>query len=86
MLNLFSKLKRRYKRYKQHKKAFELGKRAAKGYNIYITFGSAKTRCKSAEDSYDRYAMAMKHYTQRVCNKESFILGYNEVAGNSVNN
>ena len=83
MLNLFSKLKRRYKRYKQHKKAFELGKRAAKGYNIYITFGSAKTRCKSAEDSYDRYAMAMKHYNQVLCDEKGFFEGYMHVKMNS---
>lgn len=63
----------------QYTKAFEIGKRAAQGYNIYLTFGSEKTVTKDAEDSYRRYAMAMKHYNQVLCDKESFIEGYDSV-------
>jgi len=57
-------------------RGFEIGKRAAQGYNIYLTFGSDKTQPKDAEDSYRRYSMAMKHYNQDLCDKESFIQGY----------
>lgn len=57
-------------------RGFEIGKRAAQGYNIYLTFGSSKTMSKDAEESYNRYAMAMKHYNQALCDKESFIQGY----------
>lgn len=76
---LFSILIRKWKIYKQHKRAFEIGKRAAQGYNIYLTFGSEKTVTKSAEDSYRRYSMAMKHYNQALCDINSFILGYNQI-------
>ena len=60
----------------EHIKAFQIGKRAAQGYNIYLTFGSDKTVTKDAEDSYKRYAMAMKHYNQAICDRDSFLLGY----------
>lgn len=72
-----------YQIFKQRKeldiksRAFEIGKRAAQGYNIYLTFGSSKTITKDAHDSYKRYSMAMKHYNQDLCDKESFIQGYN---------
>lgn len=63
--------------YKEKRKAFILGQRAAGGNNIYLTFGSEKTCPKSAEDSFRRYSMAMKHYNQNVCDEESFLDGYN---------
>jgi len=78
-MDSIEKFKRRVKIYKQHKRGFELGKRAAKGYNIYLTFGSDKTITKDAKDSYRRYSMAMKHYNQVLCDKESFIQGYTQV-------
>ena len=78
-MTLFEILKRRFKIYKQYKKAYELGKRAAQGYNIYLTFGSEKTITKDAEDSYRRYAMAMKHYDGDICDRESFLEGYNHM-------
>ena len=61
-------------------RAYVIGQRAASGKNIYLTFGSEKTCPKSAEESYNRYSMAMKHYNQKICDKESFILGFEEVA------
>ena len=68
------------KEYEVHRHAYELGCRAAQGKNIYLTFGSEKTISKDAQDSYRRYVMAMKHYNNGVvCNKESFIAGYNAV-------
>ena len=76
--NLFITLKRKYILYKQKRKAYILGQRAATGKNIYLTFGSEKTRPKSAQESYSRYAMAMKHYNQVVCDRESFFLGFNK--------
>ena len=75
--SLLSIVIRKWKIYKQNKRAFEIGKRAAQGYNMYLTFGSDKTVTKNAEDSYKRYAMAMKHYNQTLCNIDCFILGYN---------
>ncbi|QOY52497.1 hypothetical protein [Candidatus Sulfurimonas baltica] len=56
-----------------------IGKRAAQGYNIYLTFGSEKTISKNAEDSYKRFSMAMKHYNQILCDEDSFTLGYNKI-------
>ena len=78
-VNILQILKRRYKIHKQYKRGFEIGKRAAKGYNIYLTFGSEKTISKDAKDSYKRYSMAMKHYNQVLCDEESFIMGYNQI-------
>jgi hypothetical protein len=77
-MNFLKSLKRKYFRYRSKKKAFNIGSRAAKGYNIYLTFGSEKTIIKSAEDSYKRYAMAMKHYKQKPCLKKVFTDGYNK--------
>ena len=78
-MSVLQVIKRRLKIYKQHKKAFEIGKRAALGYNIYLTFGSTKTVTKDANDSYNRYSMAMKHYGQTLCDANSFAMGYNFV-------
>ena len=39
-------LKRKYILYKQRRKAYILGQRAARGKNIYLTFGSEKTQGK----------------------------------------
>ena len=64
---------------REDKRAYILGQRAARGKNIYLTFGSQKTCPKSAEDSYRRYAMAMKHYNGDICDKKSFVLGFEEV-------
>jgi hypothetical protein len=72
-------IKQGFKSNNPHTKAFEIGKRAAQGYNIYLTFGSDKTITKDADDSYRRYSMAMKHYGQVLCEKEGFILGYEHV-------
>ena len=66
--------------YKQRKKAYILGQRAARGKNIYLTFGSEKTCPKSGEESYKRYAMAMKHYNQVLCDKEYFLRGFKKFA------
>ena len=77
--NFLSTLKRKYIIYKQNKRAYIIGQRAAQGYNIYLTFGSDKTITKDAEDSYRRYAMAMKHYDQVLCDLDSFVIGYNDV-------
>lgn len=74
--NLFSTLRRKYILYKQKRKAYILGQRAACGKNIYLTFGSDKTCPNSADESYHRYSMAMKHYNQSVCDRESFLLGF----------
>ena len=82
-VSFYEAFKRRVKMYKQHTKAYKIGKRAAQGYNIYLTFGSEKTVAKNAEDSYKRHAMAMKHYNQAICNKDGFILGYNQAKINS---
>lgn len=76
--SVYSIVIRKWKIYKQNKRAYEIGKRAAQGYNIYLTFGSDKTVTKGAEDSYKRYAMAMKHYNQTLCNRNSYIVGYNK--------
>ena len=78
-VGLFHILKRKLKIYKQHKRAFELGKRAGSGENIYHRFGSATTVTKNAEDSYQRYAMAMRYLSQISCDKDSFIMGYNKI-------
>jgi len=59
-------------------RAYEIGKAGAQGKNIYLTFGSAKTVCKDADDSYKRYAMAMNQYEQELCDKEEFVKGYND--------
>jgi hypothetical protein len=75
---MLKKIIQKYKKYKQNKKAYNIGKRAAKGYNIYVTFGSKKTIPKDANDSYRRYSMAMRHYNQELCSKEYFLLGYDE--------
>ena len=64
---------------REDERAYILGQRAAHGKNIYLTFGSEKTSPKSAEDSYRRYAMAMKHYNGIVCDMESFVQGYNNM-------
>jgi hypothetical protein len=72
-------IKQGFKINNQHTKAFEIGKRAAQGYNIYLTFGSDKTITKDEDDSYRRYSMAMKHYGQVLCDKRSFLLGYEQV-------
>lgn len=69
----------KYKHYKEYRKGFEIGKRAAQGYNVYLTFGSRKTVTRDAQDSYKRYAMAMNHYEQILCNKKGFYDGYNKV-------
>ncbi len=53
---------------------------------MYLTFGSDKTVTKDAEDSYGRYAMAMKHYNQIVCDKDIFIQGYNDVQSKKTKN
>jgi len=74
----FKSLKRKYFRYRSNKKAFIIGSRAAKGYNIYLTFGSEKTITKDAADSYKRYKMAMKHYKQKPCLQKAFTDGYNK--------
>jgi len=66
----------KYKIYKQRRKAYILGKRAGSGKNIYLTFGSDRTIVNDAEDSYRRYAMAMKHYNQVLCDREYFLLGF----------
>lgn len=71
-------VKQGFKVNNQHTKSFEIGKRAAQGYNIYLTFGSDKTITKDAEDSYRRYSMAMKHYNQVLCDEESFLHGYRQ--------
>jgi len=76
--NILVFIKRKYKIYKQHKRAYTIGYRAGLGKNMYLTFGSDKTVTKDAEDSYSRYAMAMKHYNQIVCDKDTFIQGYND--------
>ena len=76
-MSLFSKLQIKIKQYFVKRRAFIIGKRGAMGYNIYLTFGSEKTVSKNAEDSYHRYAMAMKHYNQDICDREHFIKGYN---------
>lgn len=76
---MLEKIIQKYKKYKKNKKAYNIGKRAAKGYNIYVTFGSEKTITKDANDSYNRYAMAMKHYKQELCDEEWFLLGYDSV-------
>lgn len=82
MYNIYQTLKRKYKIYRQYKKGFVIGKRAAQGYNIYLTFGSDKTRPKDAEDSYRRYSMAMKHYNQELCDEKGFFEGYRYVEMN----
>ena len=66
-------LRQKISEYFLRRKAFAIGKHGGLGYNIYITFCSAKTVTK---DSYRRYAMAMKHYNQEVCDKDYFIAGY----------
>ena len=76
--SIYSNLIDKIRRYQKHKKAFNIGYSGGKGNNIYITFGSDKTITKDAEDSYKRYAMAMKHYKEEACDKESFIQGYNK--------
>lgn len=81
--SLFLTLKRKYILYKQKRKAYILGQRAARGKNIYLTFGSEKTCPKSGEESYERYAMAMKHYNQVPCNKEYFLRGFKKFANAS---
>jgi len=73
--NIFQTFQKR-KELDRKSRAFEIGRRAAQGYNIYLTFGSDKTRPQDAEDSYRRYSMAMKRYNQVLCDKESFIQGY----------
>lgn len=78
-MNVFQIIKRRFKVHRQYKRGFIIGKRAAKGYNIYLTFGSKKTISKDAEDSYKRYSMAMKHYNQVLCDSAGFFSGYNSV-------
>ncbi len=78
--SLFLTLKRKYILYKQKRKAYILGQRAARGKNIYLTFGSEKTCPKSGEESYKRYAMAMKYYKQNVCDRESFLDGFKKFA------
>ncbi len=78
-MNFLQALKRKIFRYKAYRKAFEIGKRAGKGYNVYLTFGSEKTITKDAEDSYKRYKMAMKRYKQKPCLRKAFTTGYNRV-------
>ena len=78
--SLFLTLKRKYILYKQRRKAYILGQRAARCKNIYLTFGSEKTCPKSGEESYKRYAMAMKHYNQVLCDKEYFLRGFKKFA------
>ena len=77
--NIFITLKRKYILYKQKRKAYIFGQRAAIAKNIYLTFGSDKTCPKSAEESYARYAMAMKHYNQSVCDRENFLRGFKKI-------
>ncbi len=79
-INIYQIFKRRLQVYRQYKRGFEIGKRAAKGYNIYLTFGSDKTVSKDAEDSYTRYSMAMKHYNQDLCDRTGFFSGYDSIA------
>ena len=74
---MFIRLKQLYLQYKEQKKAYQIGYRAGKGKNIYLTFGSDKTITKNAHDSYHRYAMAMRHYNEISCNEEDFTIGYN---------
>jgi len=78
-VNIYQIFQRRLQVYRQYKRGFKIGKRAAQGYNIYLTFGSKKTISKDAEDSYKRYSMAMKHYNQALCDKASFVSGYNSI-------
>lgn len=73
----FSRFQENREQYKSQDRAYKIGYAAGSGENMYLTFGSDKTVPKDAEDSYKRYAMAMKHYNQVVCNKESFLNGYN---------
>jgi len=73
---MYLDLKQDYREYEEHRNAYEIGYSAGQGNNIYLTFGSNKTNPIDAEDSYKRYAMAMKHYNENLCNKESFITGY----------
>jgi len=80
---LYIKLKQEYKSYKRYKRAYTIGYRAGEGRNVYLTFGSDKTITKDAEDSYKRYSMAMKHYNQTPCDKESFFQGYNDAKKNT---
>ena len=77
-MNLIQNIKRKYFKYRAKKKAYDIGCRAAKGYNIYLTFGSEKTITKNAKDSYKRYKMAMKHYKQKPCLEKAFTKGYNQ--------
>ena len=63
---------------KQYNRAFQIGYSAGSGNNVYLTFGSPKTVTKDAEDSFNRYSMAMRQYNQKICNKETFVQGYNE--------
>ncbi|MDF1875208.1 hypothetical protein JHD48_05645 [Sulfurimonas sp. SAG-AH-194-I05] len=67
-----------YRKLTNYDPAYIIGSRGASGHNIYLTFGSNKTQTKDAQDSYKRYAMAMRHYDQKICNQESFIRGYND--------
>jgi len=76
--NVFMLIQRKYKIYKLRKRAYVIGYRAGLGKNMYLTFGSDKTVTKDAEDSYKRYAMAMKHYNQTLCDKDEFFKGYND--------
>jgi hypothetical protein len=77
-MNIIKSLKRKILKYRSNKKAFNIGYRAGKGYNIYLTFGSVKTITKDAVDSYKRYKMAMKHYKQKPCLQKAFTRGYNK--------
>ena len=79
--NLFMVLKQKFMLYKDKRRAFSIGQRAALGKNIYLTFGSDKTVVVDAQDSYKRYAMAMKHYNQSLCDKGSFLQGFNKING-----
>lgn len=76
-LSLYATFKRKNNARRQYSKAFAIGKRAAQGYNVYLTFGSDKTITVDAKDSYKRYAMAMKHYKEEVCSQDAFYDGYN---------
>jgi len=67
-------IQRKYKIYKLQKRAYVIGYRAGLGKNMYLTFGSDKTVTKDAEDSYKRYAMAMKHYNQTLCIIKHFVI------------
>ena len=77
--SFFSIVKRKWKINRQYQRAFEIGKRAAQGYNIYLTFGSEKTVTKNVEDSYMRYSMAMKQYNQVLCDEKGFFEGYQKI-------